>query len=244
MRRFQVYPRVVSLVVLALLLAAAGPALAGNSKPRIVPIDEEAYGKSYEEWSTAWWQWALSLPVTDHPLFDTTGEDCDVGQKGKVWFLGGVFNDSGEATRHCTIPNGKALFFPILNSFSDNIGVDPPLSAEELVAITEAGLDNPDELAVTIDGKPVPNEEGFRIEPTFFFYTLPDDDSLLDFIVPDNDFPNSPPEPGAVSSGYFLLLQPLAKGDHVVRIQGTTKGGFSLDVTYHLTVSKSRQKGK
>ena len=57
----------------------------------------------------------MGLPQENHPLFDETGEDCDVGQSGKVWFLGGVINETGSASRECTVPTGKAIFFPILN---------------------------------------------------------------------------------------------------------------------------------
>jgi hypothetical protein len=51
MHRFRIrgYAPLATLAILALLLAAAVPALAGDSKPKIVPVDESAYGKTYEE---------------------------------------------------------------------------------------------------------------------------------------------------------------------------------------------------
>src|SRR5207253_9640148 len=88
----------------------------------VAPANSRALGLSYGAWSARWWQWAYSLPVDHHPLFDTA--HCSAGQSGKVWFLGASFAPTATgsaqvvaiATRHCTIPAGTALFFPILNS--------------------------------------------------------------------------------------------------------------------------------
>src|SRR5262249_45679568 len=79
--------------------------------PMVVPPGKRYAGKSYAEWSAEWSKWALSLPTDHHPLFDTA--DCGTAQSGKVWFLGGTFTGN-PATRSCTIPEGKALLFPIL----------------------------------------------------------------------------------------------------------------------------------
>lgn len=90
-----------------------------------------------------WWQWAISIPSSVHPLtkknIDPTGADyCMVGQQGEDWFLGGVFKEvdvlpdstrmqagrkqaSGkgievtEVKRKCTIPLGKSILIPVLN---------------------------------------------------------------------------------------------------------------------------------
>ena len=33
--------------------------------------------QSFKESSAEWWQWALSIPVSENPLLDETGEKCD-----------------------------------------------------------------------------------------------------------------------------------------------------------------------
>ena len=89
------------------LLGVAPVAFAKNPNPGVRPPYAKAYGLTYGEWSAAWWQWALSLPVGAHPLFDTA--DCSAGQSGKVFFLGGTFVTTtdpsgtvvGEAERDC-----------------------------------------------------------------------------------------------------------------------------------------------
>src|SRR5690242_15482225 len=61
----------------------------GNPNPGVIPVNASPYGATYGEWSARWWQWAFSLPVDHHPLFDTA--DCSAGQSGPVWFLGASF---------------------------------------------------------------------------------------------------------------------------------------------------------
>lgn len=100
--------------------AAAGRSEGGN--PGVLPVESRAFGRSYGEWSAAWWQWAYGIPVPVNPLFDETGARCGTGQSGKVWFLAGVFNASGTAVRNdCEVPTGTALFVPILNGECSNV---------------------------------------------------------------------------------------------------------------------------
>ncbi len=113
-----------TLLIATLWLTTALPDRALGDAPDlgIVPVDETYLGLSYGEWSAKGWQWALSLPVDRHPLFDTA--DCSTGQSGRVWFLGGTFLAGeispgvilGQATRNCTVPSRRALFFPIVNA--------------------------------------------------------------------------------------------------------------------------------
>ena len=90
-----------------------------------------------------WWQWALSIPSIVNPQTDPTGDNAVVGQRGPIWFLAGVFG-SGPASRSCFVPQGTALFFPVINAISFNSpGVcgSPPQSVSELRAISSAFID-------------------------------------------------------------------------------------------------------
>ena len=89
----------------------------GNSSPGVFPPQSNPYGSSIPEWTTEWWRWALSIPLDQSPILDTTGAFSDVGQSGPVYNLAGTFG--GFVTRSCTIPNGKAILFPIVNYLSD-----------------------------------------------------------------------------------------------------------------------------
>jgi hypothetical protein len=228
-------------LVLMALLACAGPATAGNPNPGVSSPHAKAFGKSYEEWATAWWQWVFSLPGANHPLFDTTGADCDKGQQGKVWFLAGLFNPIGQTTqskvsRDCTIPNGKAIFFPVFNGWVDNVGEPDPFTQQELIDRCESVVEDPT-LAVTLDGRQLQNLEGYKISPTFFSYTMPDHgffEAAFDF-----NFSGSPPAPGAITCGYYVMLTLLSKGHHDLHIETSNADkSFTQDVRYDLTVTK------
>src|SRR5438067_362973 len=101
------------LAVAGVLLALVMPTTSFGAVV-VVPPDQTVAGETYGEWSAEWWQWAFSLPVDQHPLFDTA--DCSEGQSGPVWFLGGTFVATdlgsgvflGQADRTCTIPANKA----------------------------------------------------------------------------------------------------------------------------------------
>ena len=91
--------------------------------------------------SAVWWQWALSIQVTDSPLFDDTGVNAFSGQPySDLLFLGGTSTQSqlqngdvlGEATRSICVRQGTAFFFPVVNSESDNTGFRPNLGGNFL----------------------------------------------------------------------------------------------------------------
>src|SRR3954465_5242338 len=103
---------VLSSVLLAVALLAPLPAplqveAQGQTSPGagpVVPLTERYAARSYAQWSGAWWQWALSIPVHSppcaslspcsnpiaHPLIEPTTGNCTTGNSGPVWFLGGV----------------------------------------------------------------------------------------------------------------------------------------------------------
>jgi hypothetical protein len=85
------------------MAAAAGLGLMAPMHQVLADSDSD----TYRNLSAEWWQWALSIPPSENPLADTTGEKCMVGQHGSVWFLAGSFGSGGTITRKCTVPKGK-----------------------------------------------------------------------------------------------------------------------------------------
>ena len=193
------------------------------------------------DWTIQWWEWAYSIPTNTHPLFDETGEFVEVGQRGPVWFLGGIFNESGTAVRTATIPAGKSLFFPVLNVEMSNIGADPAMDEEELrgQAADIVGLIVPGSMDVSVDGVPIVGLETGRIAAGPFRYVLPEGNvqQYFGLIAPRGIY--AP----IASDGYWVMLRPLSLGQHTIHIGGTFGGAlnFTLDVTYNLTVVESNQ---
>jgi hypothetical protein len=215
---------------------------AGNSNPGILPPHSKVHGKSYGEWSAAWWQWAYSLPVDQNPFFDETGcANGANGQSGSVWFLTGVINASGTAVRDCSVPVGKALFFPILNVECATLEGNGETEGE-LRACTESLMKLATNLAAEIDGVSIQNLENYRAaSPLFTYGPLPENNVLQSF---GYDAPAGATSL-AVADGFYLMLAPLSKGAHTLHFTGRFLGeyngspiDFTLDITYHLIVGK------
>jgi hypothetical protein len=209
----------------------------------VLPPNSNAFGKSYGEWAAEFWKWVYSIPVSNHPLFDKG--DCSVGQEGKVWFLGGTYliapqgngGDDvpifiGKAERECFIPNGKAIFFPIINVEANTIDEDPVPTEDELRASANDFADLMTDLTVTIDGKPVRNLKRYRAESPLYTIGPLEADNVAgadEGTVAD-----------AVTDGYWILLAPLSSGEHEIKFSGTADASpdfiFKLDITYKVTV--------
>jgi hypothetical protein len=210
----------------------------------VVPPQLTPLGNSYADWSASWWQWALSLPLAGHPLFDETGAQCGAGQSGPVWFLGGVFNVTGSAVRdECTVPSGKSLFFPILNVACDNVEGNGD-TATALRACADFFASLATDLRVEVDGSSIPNPNRFRVLATSFSFEVPEDNLLKAFGAPTTagtcfTKPDGRCEPYlAAGDGFYVMLNPLSDGRHTIHFKGTFGDpiNFTTDVTYHLTV--------
>jgi len=207
----------------------------GGPSPYVLPPDLMVGGMSYGAWGSKWWQWAYSIPVADNPLFDETGAKAGTSQSGPVYFLAGVMNVSGTAERTITVPAGKALFFPMLNLATDNVDVDPPRTVQQLYDRAEFFVSKIIDLHASIDGNPVPNPFDYRgTSPAAFSYDLPATDNIYQFWGSDVSGKIEP----AVSDGYWLMLAPLAPGEHRLNFGGTYGDpiNFTLDITYHINV--------
>jgi hypothetical protein len=214
----------------------------GESPKSAVPNPNS---NQFGELSAIWWQWIYSIPATTNPNFTTQGVvDCGFDQSShsrsaQIWFLAGTFG--GPADRTCTVPGGIALFFPLLNTESDNVGGPQPTSSpftysiqqlKQLAALTQ---NNPQELHARVDGVPVP---AYRAQSQVFSYTLPATDNVLQALgltVPGANWPSTTVFP-AVSDGYWVMIEPLPPGKHTINFGGISNNGFTVDVTYHLTV--------
>jgi len=209
----------------------AGPAGKDATQPAVVPPTEVA---TYAKLSEEWWAWAYSIPAANHPLGD--GTDCSVSQSGAVWFLGGAF-DSKTVTRSCTVPKGKALYFPIVNAGYNNIGESPQKTDAELHELATLFGSAATAMSAQLDGVTVPNIEDYHVHSDVFWFAYPD--------APGPDDSLTAGSSTMVTDGYYLMLNPLSTGSHTLKFKGKlvftqAKHGFDytvdLDVTYNLTV--------
>lgn len=189
----------------------------GSVQADALPAGSVVEGKTLGEWSAEWWQWALSYPVSNNPLLDTTGSSASLGDVGPVFFLAGRAFSSGIVNRTFAVPAGKFIFFPLINSFSSEEG-----TVTEMRAALATFAANTTELHASVDGVAIPDLFSHRELSPVFDITLP----------PDNIFGADPRVYSpSVSDGYWLMLEPLSPGNHIINFGGTS-GDFSLDVTY------------
>jgi hypothetical protein len=215
-------------------------------------------GHTYGDWSEQWWQWVFSLPVTQNPLFDNA--DVSTGQQGKVWFLGGSFNNSSTVVRTVSIPHDKFLFFPILNEWADDTDctdsgqkISFGDTVSDIRSFLKSDVDTATDVSCTVDGTDVPGlsdapNSAYRVKtpsPNGFNYNLPGRDNFLEMLGLSCW---SNPHGGQVhvdaniyhpvGDGIYIMLGPLPPGHHALHFHGSAVffgSPFTLDVTYNIT---------
>lgn len=238
-------------IIVGSIVSTVSQVYAKNDNQKIIPLNAKSYGKTYAEWSAEGWKWLYSMPVDKHPLFDTA--DCNEGQSGKVFFLGGTFitvpGENGEvigtANRDCVVPVGKAIFFPIIDAECATLEGNGSSEAE-LRSCAKSLMDHAIDLTAEVDGVTVQDLQAYRMQsPLFTWGPLPDNNLFQDPI----NFPEGATSP-SVSDGAFLLLAPLSAGAHTLHFSGkvifSTAAGdpidfiFLQDITYNLTVAPGK----
>jgi hypothetical protein len=202
----------------------------GTSQDKLVyPPDSKPFGLSYGNWSTQWWQWALSTPGNESLINDRTGEYCSVGQDNpNVFFLAG--SGGGAAERTCTVPVGKGILIPVLNA-EYSYAEFPDLKSEtDLRNAVHGDMDGARNLKLIVDGKEIRNLSQFRVDSPIFNFSTPQG-GLFGL----NDVDSQ-----GVSDGYYVMLKGLSPGAHEIRWSGIVffSDGTNQpeDTTYHLTV--------
>lgn len=201
--------------------------------PRRGNVTPVEYGQTIGNWGHSWWQWVSNFPAADDPIFQNGNVDCAAGQSGKVWYLAGTFG--GAAVRSCSIKKGKAIFFPLMNGIYWT-PVDPAIPEDctdeaSCRAGVSVNIDALTNWTCTVDGTPC---------AWFTQVVRAQSDARPLNIPPGSSFTAFGYAPGvrpiSVSDGYWVMLDPLPRGTHEIHFTATSSGGFSLDVTYHLTV--------
>lgn len=197
----------------------------------VYPLNSKPFGLTYGDWTARWWQWTISIPKDVNPGGDTSGKDCGLKQSGPVWFLAGTFG--GPSTRTCTIPAGKAIMLSLINAECD-FRAKPNLKDEQqLLACAKSENEGITGLDATVDGVKTPGLQAYRVQSPLFNFTYP-----------ANNLNGAPPGPTqGVSDGYWVILKPLAVGNHTIHTAGSVvnyAGGalnnFGNEVTNYIKV--------
>jgi hypothetical protein len=225
-----------ALLIAAVLAFGSAGTLRADPSAKVVPPNSSKYGNDYAGWSAAWWQWNLALPVAGHPGVDSPDFDVTAGQSGEVWFLGAPF---GTVERTCTIPAGKALFFPMFNAECSSLEAEDSGfhgdTAKEQRTCAKYWANHIVNPYCEIDGASVAKPETYRVTSPQFTFTAP-----TPWIFGETGGTGT-----SVGDGYYILLAPLSPGGHTLSFGGVMHftlaedgfdADFPIDMTYHLTV--------
>lgn len=226
----------------------AWPAVEADAEPDslvLAPRVATAPNSPSEALAIGWVRWALAQPWSNGPIADPTGASCAMGQQGPVWFLAGT--SGGAVTRECTIPQGKQLAIPLVNSwwtfpeefYPDDAAVEAGI--DDSIAWLQNNFDHTCTLTLRIDGQDVvpggfdAMAEALYIE-TFEPFEIelhPDDNYMTQYDVAGGPML-------ATGAGYYARIQPLTPGDHSIELGGTLCNGkklwFSTSATYHVHI--------
>jgi hypothetical protein len=204
-----------------------------NHKDNVMSIlfssKERPFGQSWQYWTTRWWLWFLSIPKTDSPAIDNTGEKSSVEQSdSNVWFLASTI--SGRAVRTVKIPSGKALLFPIINVTISN-SENPTLNTDtDLISFVNREMDDIVKKQASIDEEDIHISENFRIQSPPFNFSYP----------PNNIFGAQEGPTRGVGDGYWIFMRPLQPGKHTIRTYGSCMSGkIQIDAAIQLIVENT-----
>jgi len=196
----------------------------------LVQLDSKVQDRSLSHYANTWWQWAYSMPQSESPVRDVTGEKCAVNQDGDVWFLAGGFGNS-KISRRCTIPADTYLFFPIINMVQFT-APDVVRTCQEVKDGAARNNDRFVQLRATLNGALFSGLDQYRIASEECF-------DLLAKVPPENQPPSYAP---AATDGYWMMLKPLPAGEHDLHFQAfytnqdTAFGTMVQNIGYRLTV--------
>jgi hypothetical protein len=209
--------------------------LEGSSSIRIFPLDSKPYGLSYAEHAQNFWKWILSIPASDTPIDDITGEKCTVGQSNTNSSVFYLVEGEGKVERRCTVPAGKGLLIPIMDvEISDK--ESPGLSVEELTNAAKSDQNGVNSLYLKIDNNEYTYDDllKYRLpQPTVFQVTFPDKGI---FGVTKGGSST------VAADGFYILTEPLTAGNHIVHFKssllctevGCAEPAFAQDVLYDI----------
>ena len=178
-----------------------------GSKTIMYPRDYEPFGKSWEKWAAIWCNWLLSIPRDRNPAVDETGKNSFQNQRDEnVWFLVGTFGNNIPVRRKCTVPESKAILFPIADkedSFAEDLDI---VNEKELSTRARTSMDRLIYLRLIVDGKRLLNLKKYRVHSQVFKFTFPE----------NNVYDVKPGITRSVCDGYWAFLKPLPTGSHEI----------------------------
>jgi hypothetical protein len=232
------FNRIIGLVALSVLLMAimsfTTPVIASPNSVNIFPQGSKPYGLPYDEHIKNFWRWLILIPEDDTPRNDPTGERCTTGQSNTnstVFYLSPT--SGGKAERTCRVPEGKALFIPVMQVETSDAEL-PNASVEDLASSAKSDQDNVNSLYLKIGDKEYNYENltKFRTRTGPFEVVFPDNGIFG--VLKGGTF-------NSVADGFYIITEPLTKGNYLIHFKSSLmcpdgSCAFAQDVQYNIIV--------
>lgn len=194
--------------------------------------DATVNGKSISQWTQDWWTWAVQSPAYHNALDDQTGQYAHVNNGSSVFFIGGTLG--GDAIRTFTVPAGKPLLVPVLNTFDT---LDPANAETDYVNQWPGTVTN---LSASIDGTPIQNLQNYLETSQPFSMGTVRPNTVITEMFGNAVYKGEELTP-TQATGYYLMIEGLSAGQHTLEFTGSTTDGFSTHVVDHITVAPGNQ---
>jgi hypothetical protein len=200
------------MMVIFLYKILIGTPMVNVKTEKIFSPEDEPYKISYGEHAKNFWKWFVSVPKTQHPESDLTGERSANGQENldsSVFYLS-VGKNGTQIERTCNIPNGKGILIPVsVVVVSDKeVPEIPNPTIEDLSKKAKKDQDSVTDMYLRIDGVEYQMEDlsRYRIHTDKFEVNFPKD-PIWDV---------SEGHAMAVADGTYIVSKPLTEGKYTI----------------------------
>jgi hypothetical protein len=225
---------------------------AADSNSTAVLIGRDVYNESLDTWAQKYWNWSVAMPFAQDIPIDpqTQMSKCIIGsdQNGTMLFLLDPYDN--EYTTKCTISSGKPILVPLLISECDRLTPDPRIKPGEIEGLWACAKDYDEVFRawdVTLDNETLTRKAGNEeVNPQLMNEILVRNSSTFILDFPEtNRFETQSGPVEAVVDGYYLILNPLPPGEHLLKYKitheqkspGAELSSIYGDVTYLLDVT-------
>ncbi len=207
-------------LVMALVLGPATPEARDLITPGFLPPSARVKGHSLVDLATAYTLWGFGTSAEVNPLVAARCERSPVDPS--IWFLPVSIGGDGQAT--CHVPPGA--FLVVTPGFMECSSVEPdPFYGADQNALLGCVNDlfEPNYAEVILDGRQVTNLDDYVLTP-------------LPVTLPPNNLLST--DSGlSLSKGYFLVIPPLSRGTHTLRLYDEFPAiGFQAGLTITIVV--------
>ena len=208
-------------LVVALFLGSVTAAARGPITPGFLPSNARVHGISLVDFASAYAAWAFGTSAEVNPIVAGRCERSPIDPK--AWFL--PVSLGGESTATCQVPPGT--FLVVTPGFIECSSIEPApfYGADEtaLIGCVDDWFVELNRADVILDGTAVTNLEDYAL--TTRTVTLPPNN----LISPDSGL--------SLSKGYFLVIPPLSRGTHTLRLYDEFQAfGFQAGITITIVV--------